>query len=211
MRNKERIIPFLEVIETNLEFLFQNIYKMANSNKESDPLIDRHYEYREKIREFWLKNPDLRFVQVLVKFGFDIPGIEFNIEDDTVLRYFKMKEEKRKRYKLIKEYPNSPKLGTTFSVLENDKIKNYPEFWQPISDIKEDIIKLASELGFKSVIHNPYSADDTYWLFYMTELQRWLRDKYKLYISTSFVDHERNLENNLLSSLKALTLWKKAS
>ena len=34
-----------------------------------------------------------------------------------------------KNYRLIKEYPGSPKLGNIIDNLENDWIENYPEFW----------------------------------------------------------------------------------
>ena len=36
------------------------------------------------------------------------------------------------KYKLIKEYPGSPKLGNTIDNLENDWIEDYPEFWEEV-------------------------------------------------------------------------------
>lgn len=45
-----------------------------------------------------------------------------------------------KRYKLIKEYPNSPKLGTVLLSIESEfytiKPDNYPEFWQEFTPEK---------------------------------------------------------------------------
>lgn len=44
------------------------------------------------------------------------------------------------KYKLIKEYPGSPKIGNTIDNLENDWIENYSEFWQPfVEKIKQPL------------------------------------------------------------------------
>ena len=50
------------------------------------------------------------------------------------------------KYKLIKEYPGSPRLGNTIDNLENDWIENYPEFWQEVVEKDYEILSLiASE------------------------------------------------------------------
>lgn len=38
------------------------------------------------------------------------------------------------KYKLIKEYPGSPKIGTECTQLENDTIDAYPEFWEKVEE-----------------------------------------------------------------------------
>lgn len=48
------------------------------------------------------------------------------------------------KYKLIKEYPGSPKLGNTIDNLENDWIENYPEFWEKIVEKDYEILSLKS-------------------------------------------------------------------
>lgn len=62
------------------------------------------------------------------------------------------------KYRLIKEYPGSPRLG--FVVYEQEKdlwisgtceqftkcdintIKNFPEFWEPVDELEEKILKI---------------------------------------------------------------------
>lgn len=57
---------------------------------------------------------------------------------------------------------------------------------------KEEIIKLAKEIGFQSqFLHNkPYkysNKEDLRWLFWLTELQKWLREIHNFHITVSEV------------------------
>lgn len=45
-----------------------------------------------------------------------------------------------KKYKLIKEYPGSPKLNTICKQLENDTITAYPEYWEEIKNKNYEIM-----------------------------------------------------------------------
>ena len=79
------------------------------------------------------------------------------------------------KYKLIKEYPGSPELGTevekrdsdtyvssTYLIFRNDNIENMPEYWEKVSDDiwwgvwKRDYIQSGAEL-FKAWI--PYKIE----------------------------------------------------
>ncbi len=50
------------------------------------------------------------------------------------------------KYKLIKEYPGSPKLGNTIDNLESDWIENYPEFWEVVEKDYE-ILEVKGKYG----------------------------------------------------------------
>jgi len=74
------------------------------------------------------------------------------------------------KYRLIKKYPGSPNLG--FVVYEQEKdlwisgtceqftkcdintIKNFPEFWEPVDELEEKILKIIKE---QIIPHNSYS------------------------------------------------------
>ena len=43
------------------------------------------------------------------------------------------------RYRLVKEYPGSPKLGNIIDNLENDWIENYPEFWDDMTELPQKV------------------------------------------------------------------------
>lgn len=45
-----------------------------------------------------------------------------------------------KKYKLIKEYPGSPKLGIEITQLECDSIECYPEFWEEVVEKDYEIL-----------------------------------------------------------------------
>ena len=49
------------------------------------------------------------------------------------------------KYKLIKEYPGSPKLGNIIDNLENDWIENYPEFWKLVVEKDYEILSLIED------------------------------------------------------------------
>ena len=51
------------------------------------------------------------------------------------------------KYKLIKEYPGSPRLGNTIDNLENDWIENYPEFWQEVVEKDYEILEVKGKYG----------------------------------------------------------------
>lgn len=72
------------------------------------------------------------------------------------------------KYRLIKKYPGSPKLGT-FVIIQDGKIyyKNtcnlfplncdvrlYPEFWEPVDELEQQILKIINE---QIVTQNDYS------------------------------------------------------
>ena len=56
-----------------------------------------------------------------------------------------------KKFKLIKEYPRSPKLGTEIEIKESEvnTIKTYPEYWQEIIEKKYEILELFTNISFK--------------------------------------------------------------
>lgn len=85
MRPKERILIFLEFIEEKKWNVLRNIFRF--DPEIVDTAIDRFYEKEQEFKDFWLKNPDLRFSQVLVNLGIipNIPGTWYYIEEDEIL------------------------------------------------------------------------------------------------------------------------------
>ena len=83
MRPIERIPVFLEKINGKLTFIVVNIWKINNNISNIKPI----YKNKEKIKEFWLKNPDLRFSQVLINLGIvpNISGFWYYLEEDEIL------------------------------------------------------------------------------------------------------------------------------
>ena len=65
------------------------------------------------------------------------------------------------KYKLIKEYPGSPKLGNTIDNLENDWIENYSEFWQEIVEKDYEILSFINpeNLIYKKGNNNRFDAN----------------------------------------------------
>lgn len=126
MRNKLRIPIVLNLMlnkETLLHFL----------NTSSQKIIDRIYNNWENIEKEWLKNPDLRFGQLLFNRDF-IPDHPYNIEEDDWLikngycnledikfwgvNYYKNgKKRKSTKYKLLKD-------------LDDDHIQNIIKFFK---------------------------------------------------------------------------------
>lgn len=47
------------------------------------------------------------------------------------------------KYKLIKEYPGSPKLGYIFETKIYDEYKDFPEFWEPIIEKDYEILLIS--------------------------------------------------------------------
>ena len=105
------------------------------------------------------------------------------------------------RYKLIKTYPFSPELGTiVFKVsdlkntelvqytydrfsstkLSKDEVENYPEFWQPEEEWRneEDITNLSYEFNKYDIEY--LSAYDS-----AVIAEKYFRMKYKLYERTT--------------------------
>jgi len=59
-----------------------------------------------------------------------------------------MKEVKIKKYKLIKTYPTSPKLGSEVDVsADADPYKDFPDNWEDITPVKLDIPLFKTEDG----------------------------------------------------------------
>lgn len=87
MRDKNRIIPFLEAIKGKFTELFTNIYKLPISEMVIDRYIDKFYDNEVKIEKFWLSNPDLRFSQVLINLGIipNVSGFWYYMEEDEIL------------------------------------------------------------------------------------------------------------------------------
>ena len=85
MRPKEKILIFLEFIKERKWNVFRNIFRF--DAEIVDTAIDRFYEKEQEIKDFWLKNPDLRFSQILVNLGIipNIPGSWYYIEEDEIL------------------------------------------------------------------------------------------------------------------------------
>ena len=83
-RPKERIIPFLEFTKERIEEICKDVWNI--SNEKDFNIIDSN-DNLEKIENFWLENPDLRFSQVLVGLGIipNIPGFWYYIEEDEIL------------------------------------------------------------------------------------------------------------------------------
>ena len=50
------------------------------------------------------------------------------------------------RYRLIKEYAGSPRLGNTIDNLENDWIENYSEFWEEVVEKDYEILSFISRI-----------------------------------------------------------------
>ena len=68
-----------------------------------------------------------------------------------------MKKVKIKKYKLIKTYPTSPKLGSEVDVsADADPYKDFPDNWQDITPVKLDyqILSLARFCSIKPIITN---------------------------------------------------------
>jgi len=84
MRLKERIPIFLELISGELVNIFDNIWKL-NEYTDFDMFAD--FYNIEEIKEFWLKNPDLRFSQVLINLKMlpNIPGFWYYLEENDIL------------------------------------------------------------------------------------------------------------------------------
>lgn len=55
-----------------------------------------------------------------------------------------------RKFKLIKEYPNSPKLGTISSMILSDSIESYPEYWE---EIKEKEYEIISFISYSKIIY----------------------------------------------------------
>lgn len=86
-----------------------------------------------------------------------------------------------KKYKLIKEYPGSPKLNTIINektsehfkgkyeingiVEESDQVENYPEFWEEL-DKKEKV--LTTEDGI-----DIFEGNDLYYINENAEIKEW--------------------------------------
>lgn len=56
-----------------------------------------------------------------------------------------------KRYKLIREYPGSPRLGTEITQLECDSIECYPEFWEEVVEKDYEILSFKRNGNFMSI------------------------------------------------------------
>lgn len=84
------------------------------------------------------------------------------------------------RYKLIKTYPFSPELGTIANVESDEHIKNYPEFWQPEEEWRneEDITNLSYEFNKYDVEY--LSAYDS-----AVIAEKYFRLKYRLHERTT--------------------------
>lgn len=83
-RPVERIIPFLEFIEGKLGKIFDDIYKIPESDNSN---VINDLIHSEEFIDFWLDNSDLRFSQALVN-QYVIPnytGFWYYIEEDEIL------------------------------------------------------------------------------------------------------------------------------
>lgn len=69
------------------------------------------------------------------------------------------------KYKLVKIYPNSPKLGTTIEFNENQTLQydciladvaNSPEFWRDVSngDVEEQVDKIFRDSSYREHYNN---------------------------------------------------------
>ena len=68
------------------------------------------------------------------------------------------------KYKLIKEYPGSPKLGNTIDNLENDWIENYPEFWKLVVEKNYEILSVITNNNkFIEKVYNQDATIEPYW------------------------------------------------
>ena len=68
------------------------------------------------------------------------------------------------KYKLIKEYPGSPKLGNTIDNLENDWIENYPEFWELVVEKNYEILSVITNNNkFIEKVYNQDATIEPYW------------------------------------------------
>lgn len=84
MRKEERIDPFIdEVIPDRMRDVIVDAWHLPEPYKE---VLESILEIKEEIRSYWKKNPDLRFSQVLIGFGFpNFPGTWFYMEEDEIL------------------------------------------------------------------------------------------------------------------------------
>jgi len=84
MRPVERIILFLELIDGKVDNI---IYAIWGFNTPPVEQLALYYTNEDKIKEFWLENPDLRFSQVLVNLGIipNIPGSWYYLEEVELL------------------------------------------------------------------------------------------------------------------------------
>ena len=132
MRLKERIPIFLELISGELVNIFDNIWKL-NEYTDFDMFAD--FYNIEEIKEFWLKNPDLRFSQVLINLKMlpNIPGFWYYLEENDILE------------KLGKEPREYLLWGQNY-----DKDMNLlPKIiYKPIKELSTDHIKAILEGGF---------------------------------------------------------------
>lgn len=84
MRRPERIPIFLDLISGRFIEIFNDIWKLTD-RVDFHPSSD--LRSIDKIKEFWLENPDLRFSQVLVNLGIipNLPGFWYYIEENEIL------------------------------------------------------------------------------------------------------------------------------
>ena len=51
------------------------------------------------------------------------------------------------KYRLIKQYPGSPKINTEATQLSDDSIECYPEFWEKVEDKDYEILSYEDNFG----------------------------------------------------------------
>ena len=95
-----------------------------------------------------------------------------------------------KKYKLIKEYPGSPKLGTILSefdddsyvdsdsekLIDRDLVDNFPELWQELIDMSKEQLDLEKRLIYgvgKLLLESQLTVDE----FYDSRLKRTILTK----------------------------------
>ena len=124
MRIKERIEPFLEKVK--IRYVVKHIWKFHGLDASYiKHLFERN---KDKIKTYWLDNPDLRFSQVLVNLEIipNVPGTWYYMEEYEILEALGYKSEDVNYW------------GTNF-----DKDMNALEktIWRPISELKPDHIE----------------------------------------------------------------------
>lgn len=131
MRYKERIPIFLEHINGKLTFIVVNIWKIKSEISDIKPI----YENKKIIKNFWLKNPDLRFSQVLINLGIipNIPGFWYYIEEDEILE--KLEIEPREYLLWGQNYDKNMNLLPS-------------TIYKPIKDLETDHIQAILDGGY---------------------------------------------------------------
>lgn len=80
------------------------------------------------------------------------------------------------KYKLIKEYPGSPKIGTECTNLENDTIDAYPEFWKEVEEKDYEILSFIDKEN-KNIFNDiRYSTNGTQKLYYPNKSNSWVNE-----------------------------------